>query len=98
MRRRCLRRGQLRRNDCAAFGQRTGVEPRHGGEFARLVRQAEERAAALLRDHREALDTLAELLTTRETVDGPVVLDVLRQQRPDGHDPRRGREKPTSPP
>jgi cell division protease FtsH len=48
-------------------------------ETARLVRQAEERAVALLRDHRKALDALAGLLTTRETVDGSAVLDVLRQ-------------------
>jgi cell division protease FtsH len=60
-------------------------------ETARLVRHAEERAVSRLRDHREALDTLAGLLTTRETVHGSVVLDVLRQQqerrRPDGHHP-----------
>ncbi|MGW1554714.1 ATP-dependent zinc metalloprotease FtsH, partial [Streptomyces sp. NPDC002346] len=55
-------------------------------ETARLLREAEERAVVLLRDHREALDTLAGLLTTRETVDGSVVLDVLQQQqRSDGH-------------
>ncbi|WTE99517.1 hypothetical protein OH767_05255 [Streptomyces sp. NBC_01614] len=56
-------------------------------EAARLLQQAEERAVALLRDHREALDARAELLTVRETVDGSVVLEVLQQQhqRPDGH-------------
>ncbi|MFE7311597.1 ATP-dependent zinc metalloprotease FtsH [Streptomyces sp. NPDC057555] len=57
-------------------------------EVARLVRQAEQRATTLLRDHRAALDHLADLLTTRETVDGSVVLDVLRQQPglpPTGH-------------
>ncbi|MFE1456716.1 ATP-dependent zinc metalloprotease FtsH [Streptomyces sp. NPDC058735] len=58
-------------------------------ETARLVRQAEKRAVALLREHRKALDALAGLLTTRETVDGSVVLDVLRRQgpRPDGRRP-----------
>ncbi len=44
---------------------------------------------ALLRDRRKALDTLADLLTARETVDGSVVLEVLQQQqqqqRQDGH-------------
>ncbi|MFI1154506.1 hypothetical protein [Streptomyces sp. NPDC020817] len=50
-------------------------------ETARLVGQAEKRAVALLRDHRAELDTLAELLVARETVDGSVVLDVLRRQR-----------------
>ncbi|MGG7569355.1 hypothetical protein [Streptomyces sirii] len=46
-----------------------------------MVRQAEERAVDLLREHRPALDSLAELLTARETVDGSVVLDVLQQQQ-----------------
>ncbi|MFF4587512.1 ATP-dependent zinc metalloprotease FtsH [Streptomyces sp. NPDC001388] len=66
-------------------------------ETGRLVRQAEKRAVDLLRDHRAALDTLAGLLTTRETVDGSVVLDVLRQQPPrqDGHPPAAA-GKPTS--
>ncbi|WKX69154.1 ATP-dependent zinc metalloprotease FtsH [Streptomyces sp. XD-27] len=50
-------------------------------EVARLVRQAEERAVALLRAHRTALDRLAALLVVRETVDGAVVLDVLEKER-----------------
>jgi cell division protease FtsH len=56
-------------------------------EVARLLRQAEERSLGLLRDHRAALDQLADLLVARETVDGSAVLEVLRQeQRPgDGH-------------
>ncbi|WP_230195919.1 hypothetical protein [Streptomyces coriariae] len=38
--------------------------------------------------NRAALDTLADPLTARETIDGSVVLDVLqRQQRQDGHHP-----------
>ncbi|WP_424890109.1 ATP-dependent zinc metalloprotease FtsH [Streptomyces sp. XH2] len=49
-------------------------------EVARLVRRSEERALALLRDHRNALDRLAALLVTQETVDGSVVLDVLRAE------------------
>ncbi|UKY47941.1 ATP-dependent zinc metalloprotease FtsH [Streptomyces inhibens] len=53
-------------------------------ETARLVRQAEKRAVVLLREHRTALETLAGLLTTRETVDGSVVLGVLREHRPTG--------------
>ncbi|MEU5301051.1 ATP-dependent zinc metalloprotease FtsH [Streptomyces noursei] len=59
-------------------------------EIARLVRDAEQRATTLLRDHRAALERLADLLTTRETVDGAVVHDVLRRQpaaSPDHHDP-----------
>ncbi|MFE7296009.1 ATP-dependent zinc metalloprotease FtsH [Streptomyces sp. NPDC057579] len=59
-------------------------------ETARLVRQAEQRATTLLRDHRSALEHLADLLTTRETVDGAVVHDVLRQRpgaTPEGRTP-----------
>ncbi|WP_407696887.1 ATP-dependent metallopeptidase FtsH/Yme1/Tma family protein [Streptomyces dysideae] len=68
-------------------------------ETARLARNAEKRAVALLSEHRKALDALAELLTTRETVDGSVVLDVLQQQqqRPDGHHPAAA-GKPTPSP
>ncbi|RPE39663.1 cell division protease FtsH [Streptomyces sp. Ag109_O5-1] len=50
-------------------------------EVARLLRQAQQRAVALLRGHRPALERLAERLVTHETVDGSVVLDVLRQER-----------------
>ncbi|WP_406307590.1 hypothetical protein OHA61_35725 [Streptomyces sp. NBC_00885] len=60
-----------------------------------MVRQAEKRAVDLLRDHRAALDTLAELLTARETIDGSVVLDVL--QRQDGQHPAAA-GKPTPSP
>ncbi|MBB4893709.1 cell division protease FtsH [Streptomyces olivoverticillatus] len=51
-------------------------------EVALLLRRAEERALGLLRDHRAALDRLADLLVTRETVDGAVVLEVLRSTVP----------------
>ncbi|MFB7917133.1 ATP-dependent zinc metalloprotease FtsH [Streptomyces sp. NPDC056061] len=50
-------------------------------EVARLLRQAEQRAIALLRDHRPALEHLAEQLVAHETVNGSVVLDVLRDER-----------------
>lgn len=46
-------------------------------EVARLLREAEERAVALLRTHRAALDRLTNLLLTEETVDGNVVLATL---------------------
>ncbi|MFI9306820.1 ATP-dependent zinc metalloprotease FtsH [Streptomyces triculaminicus] len=49
-------------------------------EVARLLRAAEDRALTLLRDHRAALDRLSEQLVARETVDGSVVLDVLREE------------------
>ena len=51
------------------------------GEVSKLVRQAEERAVALLKTHRHELDSLVELLLVRETVDGS---DVYRLAgRPD---------------
>ncbi|MFF7144303.1 ATP-dependent zinc metalloprotease FtsH [Streptomyces nodosus] len=50
-------------------------------EVTRLLRRAEQRAVTLLRDHRPALERLAEQLVTHETIDGSVVLDVLRQER-----------------
>ncbi|MGV4925637.1 ATP-dependent zinc metalloprotease FtsH [Streptomyces sp. BHT-5-2] len=67
-------------------------------EIARLVREAEQRATTLLRDHRAALERLADLLTTRETIDGSVVLDVLRNRPgpPPGHP--RGPEPGPLPP
>ncbi|MFI9721876.1 ATP-dependent zinc metalloprotease FtsH [Streptomyces sp. NPDC052396] len=53
-------------------------------EVSRLVRHAEERALGLLRGHRTALDRLADLLVAKETVDGSVVLEVLRnEERPE---------------
>ncbi|GHG51170.1 ATP-dependent zinc metalloprotease FtsH [Streptomyces griseocarneus] len=60
-------------------------------EVARLLRAAEDRALTLLRDHRAALDRLSGLLVARETVDGSVVLDVLREEGPpDAGDDDRG--------
>ncbi|MDT0448265.1 ATP-dependent zinc metalloprotease FtsH [Streptomyces hesseae] len=55
-------------------------------EVARMIRRSEDRALTLLRDHRAALDRLASLLVSHETVDGSVVLDVLREENspPDG--------------
>ncbi|MEV6058012.1 ATP-dependent zinc metalloprotease FtsH [Streptomyces sp. NPDC052107] len=50
-------------------------------EVARLLRQAEQRAITLLRGHQPSLERLAGELVTHETVDGSVVLDVLRQER-----------------
>ena len=50
-------------------------------EVSRLLRQAEERAIALLKDHRPELDSLVSLLLEKETVDGA---DVYRLAgRPD---------------
>jgi cell division protease FtsH len=49
-------------------------------EVARLLRRAEQRALELLREHRTALDILADLLLARETLDGGVVREVLAEE------------------
>jgi cell division protease FtsH len=46
-------------------------------EVSKLLRDAEQRALGLLREHREALDRLTELLLERETVDGTDVDEIL---------------------
>jgi len=55
-------------------------------EVARLLREAEERAVSLLRDHRAQLGTLVSLLLEQETVDGGAVYQVLGLPSP-GHRP-----------
>jgi cell division protease FtsH len=50
-------------------------------EVARLLREAEQRAVAMLNDHREELDWLAARLVEKETVDGSVVLEVLHNKQ-----------------
>jgi cell division protease FtsH len=46
-------------------------------EVAKLLRQAEQRASAMLTEHRDALERLTDLLLERETVDGTDVDEVL---------------------
>jgi cell division protease FtsH len=46
-------------------------------EVAKLLREAHERATAMLTEHRDALERLTELLLERETVDGTDVDEVL---------------------
>ncbi len=46
-------------------------------EMAKLLREADQRATAILADHREALDRLVQLLLDRETVDGTDIDAVL---------------------
>jgi cell division protease FtsH len=46
-------------------------------EVAKLLREAEQRATALLTDHKDALDRLTDLLLERETVDGTDVDEML---------------------
>ena len=50
-------------------------------EVSRLLREAEERAVAMLNEHREQLDWLAARLLENETVDGKVVLEVLHTKK-----------------
>ena len=59
-------------------------------EVEALLREAEQRATALLTDHRDALDRLVEDLLAHETVDGAAVEAAIKGERgPDG--PRRDR-------
>jgi cell division protease FtsH len=46
-------------------------------EVAKLLRQAEQRAAGLLSEHRDALDRLTEVLLERETIDGTDLDEIL---------------------
>ena len=46
-------------------------------EVAKLLRQAEDRAAGLLREHRDGLERLTGLLLERETIDGTDVDEIL---------------------
>lgn len=49
-------------------------------EVTRLLKEAEQRAVQLLRDHREQLRALSDLLLEQETVDGSVVHDLVMRQ------------------
>jgi len=55
-------------------------------EVAKLLREAEERALRLLREHRDTLDQLTELLLERETIDG-TDLDALLGRIPGPREP-----------
>ena len=52
-------------------------------EVARLLREAEEQAVSLLRDHRSELHSLMDLLLEQETVDGDAVYRVLGMTPPE---------------
>ena len=68
----------------AAFSSRPFAEATQAeidNEVSRLLREAEERAIALLKDHRHELDSLVELLLEVETVDGTQVYRIAG--RPD---------------
>jgi cell division protease FtsH len=52
-------------------------------EVSRLLREAEERAVSLIREHREDLERLADLLVEKETVDGEEVYRLLGRPSPE---------------
>jgi cell division protease FtsH len=52
------------------------------GEVKRLLREAEQRAVAILRQHRDVLDRLVELLIAEETVDGSQIYALAGRTEP----------------
>ena len=56
------------------------------GEVARLLREAEQSAVALIRAHRAELGQLVELLLEQETVEGEAVYRIVGKSAP-GHRP-----------
>ncbi|MGA2302994.1 MAG: ATP-dependent zinc metalloprotease FtsH [Acidimicrobiales bacterium] len=53
-------------------------------EVARMLRQAEERATAVLKEHRDVLDELVQYLVDKETVDGAEVYALAHRPVPTG--------------
>jgi cell division protease FtsH len=53
-------------------------------EVARLLREAEEQAVQILQSHKDVLDRLAQLLVTKETVDGSEVYALAERPEPGG--------------
>src|SRR5262249_27220309 len=53
-------------------------------EVSRLLKEADERAGAILEEHRDVLDRLTELLLEREMVDGADVYALAGRQQPEG--------------
>jgi cell division protease FtsH len=51
-------------------------------EISRMLREAEDRAVAVLKEHREVLDKLVDLLVLNETVDGPQVYALAGRPEP----------------
>ena len=69
-------------------------------EVARLLRDAEQRAASLLKGHRDSLQRLVELLLSNETVDGVDVYRLAGRPGPaaDGGETMSPRRAATAPP
>ena len=53
-------------------------------EVARIVHEAEQRAMAIVQEHRDVLDQLVALLVANETVDGAVVYQLAGRPEPSG--------------
>jgi cell division protease FtsH len=51
-------------------------------EVARMLREAEQKAVAVLKEHREVLDKLVELLVANETIDGSQVYALVGRPEP----------------
>jgi cell division protease FtsH len=71
--------------DSSAFSSRPYAEQTQASidtEVSRLLRQAEERAVEVLKEHREVLDKLVQLLVTNETVDGSQVYALAGRPEP----------------
>ncbi|MBO0731507.1 MAG: ATP-dependent zinc metalloprotease FtsH [Acidimicrobiaceae bacterium] len=58
-------------------------------EVSRLLREAEQRATALLQRHRPALDQVVDLLLEKETIDGSELLALLGKAAPGPSDQHR---------
>jgi cell division protease FtsH len=56
-------------------------------EVARLLREAEDTATALLLGHRETLDRVIDLLLDRETINGADLAAIVGMSGPAGHEP-----------
>jgi cell division protease FtsH len=63
------------------FAEQTQAEV--DAEVARLLREAEQRAVAILTDHRGELDKLVTLLLSNETIDGSEVYAIAGRPEPD---------------
>ncbi|MDQ1360492.1 MAG: cell division protease FtsH, partial [Acidimicrobiaceae bacterium] len=73
--------------DSSAFSTRPYAEQTQASidtEVSRLLRQAEERAVEVLKEHRDVLDKLVQLLVTNETVDGSQVYALAGRPEPSG--------------
>ena len=55
-------------------------------EVSRLLKEADERAAKILKEHRGVLDKVTDLLIERETIDGADVYELAGRPRPEGTD------------